>query len=322
MKKKLPILIFLSIFLASLFFVLKINAQGNTRVITIVPPSIERSLNPGETAEGILKVVNDSNEALTFDVMIRDYIVKDNQGTPEVLPPNTLSNKYSASAWLGVYPSRFTLPAHKRQELNYYLQVPPDARPGGHYTAVMYQPLERVGVKGTGAAVETHIGTLFYIHVKGDIREDAKVLAFDAKKFNEYGPVKINTEILNNGDLHVRPKGSITVTNMFGQRVATQALSEHNIFPEREFLYTNNFGQKWMIGRYTARLAATYGLNGNLPLVAVTSFIVFPWKVASIAVLLVVVAILSVIAIRRKRKKGSHHETSEQSPLSTDHPAL
>ncbi len=317
MKKLLPISI-LSIFLA-LFFVLKINAQENPRIITIVPPSIERSLNPGETAEGILKVVNDSNEPLTFDAVVRDYIVSDNKGTPEILPPDTISNKYSASAWIGVYPSRFAIQPHQRQELNYYLQVPRDGRPGGHYAAVMYQTANPIGVKGTGTGVFTYVGTLFYIHVKGDIKEDARVLAFGAKKFNEYGPVAINTEILNNGDLHVRPKGVITVKNMIGQVVATQALPEHNIFPEREFLYENKFGSKWMIGRYTARLAATYGLSNNLPLVATASFIVFPWKVATVVILIVVAAVLAFFAIRRKKSKK--HQSHEQSSPA-DHPTL
>lgn len=318
--KKTALSIFTSfLILSSLFLIHSINAQENPRIITVVPPSKEHALNPGENAEGILKIVNDSDEPLTFDAVIRDYIVSDNKGTPEVLPPDTLSNKYSAASWIGVYPSRFTVQPHQRQELNYYLQVPPDAKPGGHYTTVMYQTNNPIGVSGTGTGVFTYVGTLFYIHVKGDIKEDARILAFGAKKFNEYGPVAINTEILNNGNLHVRPKGTITVKNMLGQVIATQALPEHNIFPEREFLHTNTFGKKWMIGRYTARLSATYGLTSNLPLVATASFIVFPWKVASIMILVAVALVLAVLAVRRRKSK---HTKSDEQSSPTDHPTL
>src|SRR3989338_1226907 len=324
--KYLKISLLISIVLTSLYLLLYTavaSAQTeNLRVITIVPPAKEHSLNPGERAEGILKVINDSDEVLTFRATIRDYIVEDNKGTPRILPPDTLTNKYSAASWIGVFPPSFTVAPHQKQELNYYLQVPADAKPGGHYAAVLYEPAEVIGVEGTGTGVTTHIGTLFYIHVKGDIKEDARVLRFEAKGFQEYGPVLLSTEILNNGDLHIRPKGTITVRNIFGQAVATKALEEHNIFPEKTFLFENKVGSKWMIGRYTARFVGTYGLANNLPLMATVSFIVFPWKVVAIGTLLVVAAILAIIAIKRKRRK--HHEAKNEEPESSprDHPVL
>jgi hypothetical protein len=311
MKKALPIPIISFLALAAFALFLHAYAQLTVnRVLTVVPPSKEHSMNPGEITEGVLKFVNDSDNPLTIQVMVRDYLVKDNRGTPEILPPNTLSNKYSASAWIAVYPSDFVIPPHKRQELNYYIQVPPDARPGGHYAAVMYQPTERIGVEGTGAGVETHVGTLFYIHVKGDIKESAQVLRFEAPGFKEYGPVSINTEILNSGDLHAKPVGTITVSNMFGQEVEKQDIETHNIFPERTYLYNNDFGGKWMFGRYTAKLSATYGLANNLTLAASTSFIVFPWKIAVVVALIIVIIILGIIAIRRRKKHAHHQEQS------------
>ncbi len=320
MKKILPIIL-ASFFIAAIAFFVKVNAQIATRVITITPPGKELSLSPGERTEGVLRVTNDSDEVLTFELMVRDYIVDDNKGTPKVLAPNTLSNKYSAANWIAVYPSSFTIAPHQRQELNYYVQVPADATPGGHYAATMYQPYEVIGVQGTGTGVSTHLGTLFYINVKGDIKENAHVAQFKGEGFSENGPVAITTEIQNNGDLHIKPRGTITVKNMIGQVVATKPLGEHNIFPEKSYLQTDEFGKKWMIGRYTAQLAATYGQNSNLPLVATTSFIVFPWKVSVVVILVVVIIILGVIAYRRRNKKGSVTESAEQTS-SENHPTL
>lgn len=302
MKKYLPIFIFVIVILA--VSAAGVFAQSPSRSITVIPPTREVTINPGDKTEGVFKVVNDGDKPLTFNAVIRDYIVKDNQGTPEILPPNTLSNKYSGASWIAVLPSTFTVPPHTRQELNYYIQVPLDARPGGHYAAVMYEPAEILGVEGTGAGVDTQIGTLFYIGVNGDINEDAQVIKFNTtKSFLENGPVTLETEIKNNGDLHIKPKGTITVKNMIGKTISTQPLEDHNIFPEKSFLFTNEFGGKWMIGRYTVNLAATYGQNNNLPLVAATSFIVFPWKVASVAILVIVIIILAFIFLKRQKDK-------------------
>lgn len=315
MKKLLPIIFVLCSLILVVGLTSKTYAQtpGSTRVMTIVPPTENLVLAPGETAEGTLKVVNDSDETLNFVSMMRDYVVKDEKGTPEILPPDTLSNKFSAASWIGVSPANFNVAPHQRQELTYFVQVPPNARPGGHYAAVMYQPTNVIDVKGTGTGVFTYVGTLFYIQVKGDIAEKATVTQFNAKGFSEYGPVKITTVIQNDGDLHIRPTGTITVKNMLGQVVTSINLEQHNIFPEASFLYTNNIGKKWMIGPFYAEFNGTYGLNNNLPLVAKFTFFVFPWKIAVIAVLIIVIAVLGYIAYKRKKQHPEHHEVTSES---------
>ncbi len=315
MKKLLPISFVICCLILVLGTTSKAVAQtpGSTRVMTVVPPTENLVLAPGETAEGTLKVVNDSDETLNFISMMRDYVVRDEKGTPEILPPDTLSNKYSAASWIGVSPASFNVAPHQRQELTYFVQVPPNARPGGHYAAVMYQPTNVIDVKGTGTGVFTYVGTLFYIQVKGDIAEKAQVTQFSAKGFSEYGPVKITTVIQNQGDLHIRPTGIVTVKNLIGQVVSQEKLEEHNIFPEASFLYTNNLGKKWMIGPYYAEFSGTYGLNGNLPLVAKLTFFVFPWKIAVILVLIIVIAVLGYVAMKRRKHHEGHHEEASAS---------
>jgi len=104
-------------------------AQETQRTYTITPPTITQKLNPGQNAEGVLKVYNNTDQSLTFTTSIKDFIVEDTLGTPQFLPNNTLSNKYSAASWIGVTPSTFTIAPHQRQELNYYIHAPANARP-------------------------------------------------------------------------------------------------------------------------------------------------------------------------------------------------
>lgn len=314
MKKKLPIILSTATLAgaAILGLALKIHAQETVRTITIVPPAVEQNVNPGDIREGKLKVVNDGNEPLTFNATIRDYVVEDNHGTPLILPPNTLSNKYSGAAWVGVTPYSFTVPPHQRQELNYYLQVPLDAKPGGHYAAVVYEPTKTLGVEGTGTGVNTQIGTLFYFNVAGQITEQASVIKFFTKAFQEYGPIKITTEILNNGDLHIKPRGSIVLKNMLGQKVEEKALEEHNIFPARSLVFENVFGKKFMMGKYTAQLLATYGKNNNQTLTALVTFYVFPWKAATVTLLVLIIIILLALLFTKRKKNRKHPEVSPE----------
>jgi hypothetical protein len=305
-KKVLKILLLFALLIvgvAALEKALPLSAQTEPRIITIVPPGVYHNLKPGGTAEGTLKVINDSPNSLTFKAFVRDFIVTDTQGTPNILAPNTLSNKYSLASWLGVTPDTFTVAPREKQTLNYFVQVPKDARPGGHYAAVVYEPVETINIAGTGTGVKTQIGTLFYVTVEGPIKEQAFVTRFLANKFQEYGPVDIQTTIKNVGDQHITPQGGITLFNIFGKPVESQSLHSFNIFPEAARDYKNTFGGKFMVGRYTAVLSATYGKNNNLSLSGTLVFWIFPWRIATIVVLVIIAAVLALLYYRKTREE-------------------
>ncbi len=270
-----------------------VGAQETIRTVSIVPPTVSLTLDAGGVSEGRMKVINDSGNPLTFSASVADFIVSDTQGTPNLLPPNTLSKKYSAAAWIGVTPATFTVLPHQKQELNYFIQAPLDARPGGHYAAVVYSPTTASdAVKGSGAAVEAKLGTLFYIAVNGPINEQAIVGKFSALPFAEYGPIDISTNIKNLSDLHIRPTGAIVIYDLLGRKIDSQSLSPVNIFPQASRDYKNTVGAKIMIGRFKATLLAGYGRQNNLPLVATVYFWVFPWKIALILILIIVALVL------------------------------
>lgn len=288
-------------------------AQESPRVMTVIPPASEHKLDPGATAEGTVKIINDGNEPLTFSVGVNDFIVQDTKGTPYLLPDNTLSKKYSAASWIGITPSTFTVQPRERKDLSFYIQVPPDASPGGHYAAIIYTPTDSVGVTGTGTAVQTQIGTLFYITVNGPINEQAEVSIFKTAGFQEYGPIRIETQIKNLGDLHIRPGALVTIKNIFGQTSYALPLPGQNIFPEAARDYEVSLGKKLMIGRYTAELSGTYGQKNDQPLKATITFWVFPWKITVVIILIIVAAVLGALYMRREDRKLIQKAEEEKS---------
>lgn len=294
------------------------DPEANPRTIIISPPTITEQFDPGTKKEGKMKLTNTSaSDTLTFKAVVRDFIVEDTIGTPIIDSQSPLKEKYAASSWVGVYPSTFTVAPGKSQEISYYIQVPEDARAGGRYAAVVYEPQERINIEGTGAGVETHIGSLFIFRVNGDIVENATVKSFASeKKVYEYGPATLLAQIANFSDSHIKPQGIISVKNLIGQTVDSVNLEEHNIFPEAARDFTSTVGKKYMFGMYTAELRATYGTNNNLTLFASTTFFVFPWKIMAIVGLVIVMVILLIIFLRKKRKKSAHHNPPAPEPAS------
>jgi hypothetical protein len=286
------------------------SAQEMQRTVTIAYPTLTHKLNPGDTAEGFTKVINQSTSTLTFKLGVQDFVVTDTSGTPNIIPPGTLNNKYSAANWIGVTPQTFTLKPGDSQKINYYVQVPRDAKPGGHYAAIVYSPIVTEALTGSGSTVNSQLGSLFYITINGPINEQASVSKFFANPFQEYGPVSVLTQIKNLGDLHIAPKGTVTVTGLFFNQ--TQSLPTHNIFPEAGRDFTNTFGENLMIGRYKASFIGSYGTNDNLPLVATMYFWVFPWRITLVIVLAVVALVLGGIYLKKRKKDGSKKPTEAQ----------
>jgi len=303
LKLKIILVLFFTFYFLHFTFAQPALAQEVSRTVTLVYPALEHKLDPGGHAEGVTKIINDSTIPLTFNLNVQDFVVTDTIGTPNILPPNTLNSKYSAAAWIGVTPTKFTLQPGQKQNLDYFIQVPGDARPGGHYAAIVYAPETKAGATGTGSTVNSQLGSIFYITVNGPIKEQALITKFFANPFQEYGPVNVLTQLKNLGDLHIAPKGTVTVTGLFFNQ--TQNLPTHNIFPQASRDFSNAFGQTLMVGRYKAVLLASYGVNNNLPLMATVYFWIFPWRITLVIVLAIVALILAALYLRKRKKDDS-----------------
>src|ERR1035437_1258116 len=311
--KKLKKTIAISAILLVLMGVGIAKAQELQRTVTIAYPTLTHKLNPGDSTEGFTKVINQSTSTLTFKLGVQDFVVTDTLGTPNIIPPGTLNNKYSAAAWIGATPETFTLKPGETQKLNYYVQVPKDARPGGHYAAIVYSPIVTEALTGSGGTVNSQLGSLFYITINGPINEQVSITKFFANPFQEYGPVNILTQLKNLGDLHTVPKGTITVSGLFFNQ--TQDLPTHNIFPEAARDFSNTFGKSLMVGQYKATLMGSYGASNNLPLVATVYFWVFPWRVTLVIVLTAVALILGGLYIKKRKKDGSNKPTEAETKV-------
>lgn len=296
MKKILPIL------LLGLFLLPKNSFAQSALGLTAIPPRLEITAKPGQVITKEIKIRNESKTEKTINTSTKDFIVTDDLGTPlQIENSDQSSNRWTASSWIQVSPSKFRIKPGETKSLIMTIITPDDALSGGHYAMVLHTPNTDITINQTGAAVETNVGSLVYITVPGDITENASIKEFSAPKFSEYGPINFKTVITNLSDVHITPAGSINVYNTFGFKTAQIKLDDTNIFPytSREFLNTLN--RKLMLGRYKAQINAAYGATGQL-LTATIFFWVIPYKLIAIAIAIVVIIIL---IIKTKSKKNT-----------------
>ncbi len=294
------ILLFLFAYLLIYLFVYSQEANAQASLpLTVAPARQEIVINPGEGAAVNIRFYNFSEAPVSGIVRIADFIVDNAQGAPRIIENvGQVSPRFSAQTWLNIPYDRITIAANDKVSLQAKITVPADARSGGRYVAVYFEPTtaipQAIGAeKEAGTGVSSRIASLIYIKVSGPTTEKALISRFFTPGFFEYGPVKVETQILNRGDYHVRPRGVITMSNIFGAPVDQTNLKEENIFPDVVRNYENSLGKKWLMGKYKLNLTASYGEGGQV-LEAFTYVWVFPWRVALAVILTIIILVLII----------------------------
>ena len=307
-----------------LFTLGKAQAQSSLP-LTVAPSRQEILINPGETTAITVKFLNQADTPVSGPVKAADFIVQDKDGSPTFLEEGptvtgaaTISPRFSAASWITLPYDRITIAPKNKVSVQAKISVPKNALPGGRYVAIYFEPggtpasAKATAGKEATSPVTVRLAGLIYLRIAGPVEESARATQFTAPKFLEYGPIPVTAEILNLGNYHIRPIGSITLTSMLGKVVDQQLLNEENIFPEASRVFENKIGDKWMFGKYKLELAASYGETGKA--IAATVFVwVVPWKAIVIVTLAIIIAILltSLIYHRFVRREEELEEKIE-----------
>ncbi|MBU1085012.1 MAG: hypothetical protein ABIJ43_02895 [Candidatus Beckwithbacteria bacterium] len=314
------LLLFLAIF--SLSLAAPVRAQESIS-ITAIPPRLELTALPGATLQETIKIKNNSDTELAFTVQSSDFIVNDDQGTP-IAVSEIVSGRWSLSSWLTASPKKILLAPNQTQSIDLIITMPDDALAGGRYAMITYQPITEGQMQaGTGSAIQQKVGTLIYLNVIGDVTKAAYLKEFKVDKpFKQYGPINLFAQIENLGDIHLRPTGSIIITNLFNKTVADLKLDEKNIFPFASRTYEFEVPGKWRFGKYQAELTALAG-DSEVSINGLIYFWILPYKELSAIALAILVVIILIIILKKKKSKPTPPpqniiaETPETTPPTT-----
>jgi hypothetical protein len=303
MKKVISLFLFLALFLAAGTF-----ARAQEKIHLVVGPvRQEVFVDPGQSDRLEMRFYNQSEQPIAGTLSVVDFVVTSPDGAPTLLDdPDNASPKFSGASWVSLPYYEVTIAATNRVSVPLTINVPENAKPGGRYVAVYFQPGAKTPQGSTGTGVTSRVAGLLYIRVNGDIAENAIVTRFQSPGLIEYGPVNVNTEILNRGDYHITPNAVVAMTNAFGTLTDQVSLKEQNIFPDAVRLFSNEIGPKWLFGRYKLTLMGAYGASGKA-LEAVSYTWIIPWRVIAVVIL----ATILLYILIKKLVTGSHEQVAE-----------
>jgi hypothetical protein len=293
MTKKIT---FGSLLLFFLLFSLPVFAADGTLSVTLTPPLYQLTIGPGENWTSSLKIVNNNSYPVTYYAQVVDMEARGESGesklTPLIGPQDPDLESTQLARWVKLGSNTITVKPGTSGTLNFTVNVPRNAEPGGHYAAILVgtQPLAATS-SGSYMNISSFVSSLLFVRIKGDVVESGRIREFSSNKDLYQEP---NAEFVirfeNTGNTHVKPEGDVTIYNMWGKErgkvVINQDANFGSVLPKtiRRFEFSWEGEQNvFDIGRYSAVITLAYGQDEKKNISAVTYFWVVPIVPVSIA---------------------------------------
>lgn len=303
-RVRASILLIVSVLMAGLVLT-TVRAQEASRVeLSFSPQIIEFSANPGdETVENVIRLTNGSDVQMEITTNALNFLAGGEDGEPELTEDST---SFSLAEWVTITPEAYTIAPGESYDFTVAITVPANAEPGGHFGAVELRgipPQDPSNPNQVGQ--QFNVTPLILVSVAGEITEEANIESFEAAKsffsaVNDDNPITIETRINNTGNVHFKPRGTVTITNMFGKEVTKIPLAEKNVLPDSIRKISTEWSDPgFAVGRYTAEVSFVYGDDDTI-LTSSTTFIVFPYQTILPVLLVTVLAVVILVKFRSR----------------------
>ncbi len=278
-------------------------AQTAGQGLEISPPLVELDVDPGTTQAFQIRLRNITQGELVTKARVDDFVAQGEQGQPKLLTEeNAEPTPYTFKPWVAPI-ADVTIAPQEQKTITVTLNVPKDASPGGHYGVIRFTGLAP-GLEDTGVSLSASIGTLVLLNVSGPVVKDLVFEEFFAsqngekKGFFEKGPITFVERLKNKGTVHLKPLGTLRITNMFGKEVAVLAVNENggNILPASVRRFEQQLNKSRLFGKYNVEANIQYegkNVTGNI------SFWVIPYKLIAI---ILGGLLIAIVALRKGLK--------------------
>jgi hypothetical protein len=276
----------------AMVFEVPAHAAGGPQQLALSPAIQERSLHAGTTSEQQVVLSNLTNEPLTISAYAGSFILN------EKLDPKYRA-MYDASTWFYIPEPEFVLQPLERRRITYSVTVPLEAEPGGHYATLYFESLIPASKSKQDAfSASPKVGMLALITVKGDIVERAEIASFKVPRVHEKGPVPIQLNLRNTGNVHLLPAGRVKIYDGRGRMITELPVDPGFTMPRTTRAYNLTWTGARFFGRYYVQAEVRYGSNSATITSKRIGLWVLPWT--NIFITLLLVAAIAVLAYKTR----------------------
>ncbi|MDD3793869.1 MAG: hypothetical protein PHI37_03595 [Candidatus Gracilibacteria bacterium] len=144
--------------------------------LIVSPIKYEIELNPGGSITKTAKLINKSNNPMIIYTGVSDFMSNDTSGNPVFVRKSELVNpNQELASWITINTNTINLNALEEKDVEFTINVPLDATPGGHYGAVFFKNYGENSINSGGQVkINVDYGVLLLINVDGEIIDNGK----------------------------------------------------------------------------------------------------------------------------------------------------
>lgn len=292
---KLPSILAIALLLPVVLFQPKTTHAQEAQILSVTPPLFQLSVLPGGIWQSSVKVVNANPYPLTVYAEVVNFQGMGSGGQGQFIPVLEDDEKTTFAEWITITRGPHIIPPEQTADITFFAEIPENAAPGGHYAAILISTEEPKKSDSVSVLTSQVVTSLLFLRVEGDVHEEGAIREFRTEHTFLNRP---ETEFLlrfeNKGNVHILPRGDITITNMWGKERGVIPINNKsnygNVLPES----VRNFTFLWKsdftfadIGRYKAEVTLGYGEDGIKNVSSATYFWVIPvkWTLITLSVL-------------------------------------
>lgn len=278
------------------------------QVVSVTPPLFQLSVLPGSIWQSSIKVVNGNPYPLTVYADIVNFKAVGEAGQGRFIPlSESGGSKATFGEWITLSKGPYTIPPEQTEDISFFIEVPSDASPGGHYAAIQIAT-EPPKDSGEIAVLTSQVVTsLLFMRVEGDMHEEGTIREFRANdRFLSVPDVTFSLRFENKGNVHLQPKGDIIITNMWGTERGTIPVNYQTHFGNVLPGTIRDFAFSWKsdfrlsdIGRYKAEATLGYGEDGIKNTSSIAYFWIVPVKWTLIVVATLALSVWLIVLMVR-----------------------
>src|SRR5579871_3986572 len=321
--------------ISALFFITSLLFAWSTQQIfaqeafnaTVSPHFFDTTLTPGGTFTQTVRIRNNNDTPMPLSIQIKKLIPQDNGSY--TLADFTKADDYAK--WLKVTVASVSAAPQEWTDIPFSVHIPPSGA-FGYYWAIM------IGATSSSAKTAERVNGAIAIPIlvaveKEGISFRGAITNFaTSQNWYEYPPITFLTTISNTGNVHIKPRGNIFISDWQGKQVAALDINADagNILPNAKRIFMSTWNNSFIteeiktqndkavldkngkpekqlhidfqkllslrIGKYTAHaLVVISGDKHDTLLEASTSFFVFPWKIVVGGFLFVLLAMVGFV---------------------------
>lgn len=293
--------------LFALLLVCALPVYGQGLSVRVQPSTIEKQIDPGETVEGVITVTNQNGGKQTYFIDTRNVTGMNDTGTPTFSSERS-DDPLEAASWITASRELITLDVNESITVPYSITAPENASPGSYFAA-FFVTREADKTIESGAGVGFHVASLVNLRVTGEVNEDMLFREFFTEKsFFTQPDVYFKARVDNTGTIHQRPRGIITIRDMFGNEIGKTTFNDSSgaILPHHDRVFDTTWTYDgFAIGKYTAVASVLFGETEKNTLTKEVSFWVVPIKeIGIIFGIIAFILLMFIFGIKRYIRKA------------------